>query len=291
MEQVSDLITQKLKTTAEAEDHGLLWSKRKAITTFLPHAVWQERSGRPEALDTILHVARASRKLWFRWHRVDKFASTLLSEATPRAAALASPHIPWDRLTDGGDLIQQWAAVAPVAPDTEEVAQSVVDVLLQIASVDELVPYIPTDLWSRLAKCPPLPPICQGRHLGTRAHVIDAVWALKDISVFKSYLLVVWSEWDHLYPDGLDKMHTFIRKGFGGIGMEHYRAELIGRLDHVLGELDRAVESPKPHNLDLHRFDPLKGIDQYGSLRETLLQMNAKAISCTPRLTITLTVY
>ena len=291
MVEVSGLITQKLKTTVEVEDHGLLWSKRKAITTLLPHAVWQERGGQSEVLDTILHAARASRMPKFRWNRVDKFVGTLLFKASPRAIALASPHIPWDRLTDGGDLVRQWAAMASVAPDTEEVAQSVVDVLLQIASVDELVPYIPGDLWSRLAKCPPLPPICQGRCFGTRPHVVDAVWTLKDIDVFKSYLLVVWSEWDHLYPDGFDKMHIFIQEGFGGTGMETHRTALIQRLDHVLEQLGGAVESFKQRNLNLRQSDPEEGIGQYRRLKETLLEMNAKAISCTPRLTITLSVY
>ena len=286
MEQVSSLITQKLKMMAKAEDHRFLQSKCKAITTLLPHAVRQERGGRPEVLDAILCAARVSRLLWFAWCRVSESVSMMLSKASPRAVALASPYIRWDELRDRGDLVQQWAATASVAPHTAEIVQSVVDALLQIASEDKLVPYIPNDLWSWLNKCPSLPPVSLGRSnvAGRSSHVVDAVRALNDIEVLKAYLLVVWSEWDYLYTDGLERMCVSFREDFGGIGMGHHRADLIQRLDHVLGELDRGSEY-----LEKHGPSPSEGFLQtrkirYQVLREKLQEVNTKAISRTPSL-------
>ena len=43
--------------------------------------------------DTILRAARAPKGYGFLWHRNDQLASTLLSEASPRAIVLASPFL------------------------------------------------------------------------------------------------------------------------------------------------------------------------------------------------------
>ena len=158
-------------------------------------------------LDVFLHTARASRKGKFAWKRISEIAITPLSDsASPRAIILASPHIHWDRLADGGDLVKRWATAASAVPYTEEVGQNVVDVLLQIASAAQLVPFIPVDVWSWLAKSP-LPPICMGRSVRTSSRVVKAIRALKDVEVFKSYLLIVWSEWGDLRnTDGFQKV-------------------------------------------------------------------------------------
>ena len=131
----------------EAEDYRLLQSKRKAITALLPYAVWQERDGQPEMLDTILRAVRASRMTEFMWRHIDQFVSTLFSEASPCAIVLVSPHIRWSWLRGRGDLVQWWVATTSMVPHAEEVAQSVVDTLLQVSFWDELVRYIPVDLW------------------------------------------------------------------------------------------------------------------------------------------------
>ena len=232
---------------AETGDHRPLQSKRKAIVTFLPYAVWQEREGRHEILDTFLRVARASKERQLTWNRSRKFPTALLSEASPRAIVLVSPHIRWDRYHGKTELVQRWATAASVVPYTEEVGQSVVDVLLQIASVDRrLVLGLPASIWSWLTKRPPLPPICMGYHVGTQRHVVEAVRKLKNVEVLKSYFLLVWSEWNNLRDDrGFDEMRVSIREDFGGIGMAHHRAELIQRLDHVLGQLDQELEHPE----------------------------------------------
>ena len=286
MEQVSNLIAQKLETMAEAGDRRLLQSKRKAITTLLPHAVWQEREGRPETLDAILHAFRATRVLRFTWNCVDTFFSMLFSKASPRAAALASPHIHWDLLIGRGDLIERWVATVSTAPHIDEVVQSVIDALLQIASAGNLATYIPVDLWSWLTECPPLPIICWGRSVGTCAYVVDAVRALEDVEVFKSYLLLVWSEWGFPWSDGIDRMRTYIQDDFGGIGMGHHRADLIQRLDHVLGQLDLGLWRLGQHDPELGEVDLEVRTNQYRELRELLLEVNIKAISRKPRSSI-----
>ena len=208
------------------------------------------------------------------WHHVDQFVGTLLSKASSRAIALVSPHISWSRLADRGDLIQRWAATASAAPHTEEVARGVVDTLLQIASEDELAPYIPANLWSWLVKWPSLPPICLGRSVGTRVCVIKAIQALGDVEVLKSYLLLVWSEWDALQNNSsFDEMCVSIREDFSGIEMSHHRAELIQRLDHVLGELDRGLEHLSQHNPQLGIFGLWKMKGRYGKLKDELAKL------------------
>ena len=287
---------------AEAEDYRSLLSKRKAVTALLSYAVWQERDRKPEMLDMILRVARASRKLGFMWDYVDLFAATLFSEASSRAIILVSPRIHWDLVAeaDRGDLVQGWAARASVVLHTEEVvqdgvstllqipseevAQDVVITLLRIASEDPLVRYIPVNVWSWLTKRPSLPPACTGSCFGTRVHTVKAVRGLKDIEILKSYLLLVWSEWNHLYLDGYGEMCTLIGEDFCGIGMEHHRADLIHRLDHVLGQMDHGLEYLKQRCPELD--EDYLGIrkNQYRKLRETLLEIDSR----TPRLTIML---
>jgi len=222
--------------------------------------------------DTSLRAARASRNWQLTWNRIKQAAIPLISEATPRAIVLISPHIPWDRLMDRGDLVERWATAASALQYTEVVGQSVADMLPQIASVDELVPSIPVDVWSWLTKRPPLPPICLGRYVGTHSHIIKVVRALKDTEVLTSYFLLIWSEWNELRDHGsFNKMRAAIRKDLDGVGMGHHRAELVKRLDHVLGELDRGLEHLKRHSPDLGKYDLWKMKRRYRKLRERLL--------------------
>ena len=260
---------------AEAEDYDLLRSKRKAITTLFPWAVWRERDGQPEMFNMILRATGASRTSTFMWHHVDQFTSTLLSEASPRAIVLASPHILWYQLRDRDDLIRCWVSAASAVPYSEEIAQGVVDMLLQIASGCG-VWYIPVNLWLWLTKRPSLPPICSGRDCGTPGSIVEAVRALNDIEVLKSYLLLVWSEWDTLYTDGFNKMCTLIREDFGGFEMGHHRTDLIQRLDHILGQLDRGLEYFQQHKPWFDEYDLQKRSNRYRKLRETLVEINSR---------------
>ena len=207
MEQISKLITQKVNTMAEAEDRGPLQSKRKAITAILPYAVWRERGGQPEILDTVLRAARASRMSWFMWFYIHQSARALLFGASPRAIVLTSPHVTWSWFTRV-DLVQQWAAAASAIPRTEQVAQDVVGTLLQIASNDELLHHITVDVWSWLTERPSLPPVYRGRYVGTCISAIKLVRSLNDVEVLKSYLLLVWSEWNGILPNSFGNMSS-----------------------------------------------------------------------------------
>jgi len=96
------LIARGVKKMARAEDPRNPCSKNKALVTLLPYAVLQERDGRPEMLDMLLHTARASGTLMFAWYHAKPTIVALLSKATPRAIVLASPSIVWCSLNDGG---------------------------------------------------------------------------------------------------------------------------------------------------------------------------------------------
>ena len=232
-------------------------------------------------LDAFLSAARTSRMGIFAWHHVTQFTGTLLSEASHRAIVLTSPHIPWDLLAGDEDSVQRWAAATSTIQYTEEVARSVVDTLLQIASEIELLPHIPIGVWSWLLKRPSLPPICLGRYAGTRGYVVRAVRALGNIEILKSYLLLVWSEWDGFQYGGLDEICASIHENFGGIGMGFHRVDLVRRLDHILGELGRGSEYLKQHNPNPTGHDLEEMKHQYGILREVLLEVERRTSSLT----------
>ena len=266
------VLTQKLKIMADGEYCCSPQSKHKAMTALLPYAVWQEQNGQPEMLDMFLHIARASKERQFTWYHIGNIAIRLLSEASPHAVILTSPYLCWDLLKGRGDLVQLWAKAASAIPYTDEVGQSVVDVLLQIAAVDELVPHIPVDIWSWLTKQPTLPPVCLGRYVGTHACVVEAVWALKDVEILKSYFILVWSEWVECQEThGIRKMVASIEEGLSGPGMAHHRAELIQRLDHILGQLDQGLEHIRQQNPQVGEPNLWKMKAQYKYLRKIVL--------------------
>jgi len=227
-------------------------------------------------LTIFLRAARASHYTGFIWHHVQPFVSTLFNKADPRTILLASPHVPWDSWTGRGNLIKPWTAAVLKVPYTEEVGQSVVDTLLQIASEDELLPQIGVDVWSWLNKKPSLPPACLGRVFGSYSHVVKAVRGLKDVEIFKSYLLLVWSEWDSLWPHGFNEMCASIRDDFGKIRMGNHRADLIERLDRVLERLDLGFGYLKQQNPYLEEHDLTAMQVQYTALRAILLEVDAE---------------
>jgi len=255
---------------AEAKNLDELYLKRKAITTLLPYATWQEQNGQPEMLGVLLYAARASKMLKFMWHQAKQFASVVLSNATPQAIILISPYIPWDLLPDRGDLVQQWAAATSKVPYTEEVAQDVVNTLLQIASIGDLLPHITIGIWSWLIEQPALPPVCSGRYFGTQQHVVEAVRKLEDIEILKSYLFLTWSEWDTL--DDFHEICVLVDEDFGGVEMGHHRADLIQQLDHILNQLDLGFEYLAQHNpyITEEAFHSMKY--QYQRLKEAMLE-------------------
>jgi len=287
--QISSLIIKKLTTLANAHDRDTLRRKRKAITALFPFAALQERDQQYVVLDTFLHAAEASRSEVFLWHCVRPFLDTLFNVTShvslKRAGILASPYLPWVGWYLGKETIQAWAVAASTIPEENEVVPSIVDVLLQIASRGFLQPYYHGDVWSWLKLRPSLPPICKGRRVGSDHSIVRMVRGLKNIEVLKSYLLLIWSEWDPLSPAGFGEICDSIHEDFGGIEMHFHRADLVERLDHVLYQLDRGLEYLRQERPELDEEDLQGRKHQYGELREILLEENRKALevlTCTP---------
>ena len=138
MDEVSALISQQLEIMIEAADTHSFHSRHKAITVLFPYAVWQERNGHHDVLDTFLRAARASGEEGFMWHRIEPFVTKLLNRETPvflkRANILTPPHLLRQKLTNVEHPIQPSPAPAAV-PLTDDV-NNVADTSPRIASDD-----------------------------------------------------------------------------------------------------------------------------------------------------------
>ena len=196
---------------------------------------------------------------------------------------LVSPHIEWWNSGFNSNTVAWWAAAALAVPYTEEVGQSVVDTLLQIASVDGLRPYIPVDVWALLKRRPSLPPVCRGRFAGTEGSIVHRVRELGDVDILESYLLLVWSEWHHVDLEGVTEMGTSIREDLSGLGMGHHREVLIKRLDHVLGQLGRGFQYLSQHNPILREHHILVAKQKYKDLQRILLDVDRGALDILTR--------
>ena len=236
----------------EAADPNLILRRRKAISALFPYAVYLARDGQQEIADTFLRVARASNSNYreFTWRQVGPYIVPLIGKPTTPSLdsiiILASHHVPWHSKLVDKDTVARWAAATSAIPYTEEVGQSVVDALLQIASVFSLRPHIPIGIWAWLKRRPSPYLEGWGRWIGIREDIVCHVRALGGIEILKSYFLFVWSEWNPIEYSwrrgSLQKMLASIQEDFGGIGMGHHRKELINRLDHILGQLDLGLE-------------------------------------------------
>ena len=269
---------------ARIADPDQIWSKRKVIIALFPYVVWQDRLGDGDygMVDAFSGIIRAPEMVALLTEQI----TTLFEEASPdppnRGVTLMSPHVDWGQVSNR-NTVTWWAAAALAVPYTEEVGESVVDTLLQIASEDLLRPYIPTDIWAWLKKRPSLPPICNGRSMGTQGSVVSRVRELGDVEILESYLLIVWSEWDYVYEDGLVEMRSSIREEFGGIGMGRHREVLVKRLDRVLGQLDRGLGYLKQQNPLLDEDHIPTAREQYGELRKVLLEVDKEALEILTR--------
>jgi len=271
--------------------------KHKAITTLFPYAVWRERDDQLELLGTLLHLygamvwrgqheflgllpphVAASNRRAFMWRRIEPIVATLLGEESPgslkQAIILASPYLPWKDFASNIQLIQLWAVAASKVPYTNDIGQSVVNTLFRIANDPSPYLRIPVGMWSWLNEHPSLPPICLGRFYGFTRDVVRAVRALGDIEVLKSYLSLIWSEWDEPRWFDLGGVCASLREDFCGIGMGHHRQDLLRHLDDALERLDQDLESLHP-KLDSHVLQRSK--KRYGKLREALREVDRKA--------------
>ena len=251
--------------------------KGMAITALFSHVAWQEQSGqRQEALDMILRAARASRTEGFIRYPYQSPIGRLLNRGSPLSAKTATILVsPYIQLADF--LISQWAAAALAVPYTDEIGQSVVTVLLQIAPLGHLQPDVPVGIWSWLKKRPLLPPGCTAAHGRGAQDTVRAIRRLGDIEILTSYLYLVWSECYAIPPEGFEEMCTSIREDFGGTWAGYNREDLIRRLDYVLGQLDLGLEYLRQHEPSLNEDEIQQMKRQYGQLEEVLLEVDREA--------------
>ena len=213
------------------------------------------------------------------WHYIQPCIKAFIRKSgTPssnRAIILMSPCLNWDDKWADGTTVTWWAAAALALPYTEEVGQSVVDVMLQIASYESLRPHIPIDIWVWLKKRPSLPPWSLGRFRAIRRDVIDHIRGLGDIEILKSFLLVVWSEYGFLSDGHLERMEVSIREDFGGTEMRDHRKDLIERVHHILGELDQGLKYLKLQWPNYEGCLVELAMESYKRLERVLLEVDA----------------
>ena len=282
---------------AQATDVYLIYPRLKAINALLPYAVSLAWNGQQEMAYTLSRIAKGSSSTHgdFTWERIVMYIIPLFGKpATPldSVITLASHRLPWrSNLVDEG-TVTRWATTALATPDTEEVGRSVVDALLQIASVDSLRPYIPFGIWAWLKKQPFLRYGFFVGSDGSREGVVRRVRELGDIEILKSYFLLVWSEWNLIGEEsgGFAEMLTSIHEDFGGIGMGRHREDLIKQLDDTLTWLNRclgtsALIDPTSPNAEI-RF----AMERYGELKRALAELDRDAAKiltrASPRLII-----
>ena len=277
-----------LETMIEATDPHAIARKRKAISTIIIFAISLERDGQQEMLDVAVRALRwAPRWEKVLWRKASQHTDKLFEESSPpsmnRVIALISPYQYWSSFGEGEKQADRWATAVLAVPYTEEVGRSVVDTTLQIASEDSLRPRIPIGVWALFKEQPSLPPTCPGRSSGTKPDVIRCVRGLGDFEILKSYFLLVWSEWEHPQADRVNAMEISIREDFGGTGMGQHREDLVQRLDHVLGELDRGLEYFKLRTTAFDSEDDIRGAKEgYAKLKNVLLEVERDAALKTP---------
>jgi len=271
LDELSYLITQKLEATVETINPLVPVPVCKPTSALLSFAA---RHGEYVTLDTLLHVLRTSEG--FVWNHV---LPALFNETSPLTIVLVSPYANWHtpRLADRGSLLARWATVVSEVPYTEEIGRSAVDVLLNASMWWFLRPHIPIGIWGWLEKRPSLPPECRGRMMGGEEEIVCHVRALRDIKILKSYLLLIWSEWDSPWPTAFPVTRAIIREDFGGAEMGHHRKDLIEHLDRVLAELDRGFEYLRQQKPRL-QYDLFQEANkEYRRIREVLLEVDRGA--------------
>ena len=275
-------IAEELENMAQVGDLDQIWSKRKAIVALFPYIVWQDQGGNRRVVDAFLGIAKTPKIGTLLAGPITRLFEEASPDSTNRLVMLLSPYACWGSILDG-NTATWWAAAVTAVPYTEEVGQSVVDTLLQIVS-EELCMYIPIDTWAWLTKRPYLPPICEGRLVGTMSRVVRRVRELGDVEILESYLLLVWSEYDTIYLSGITEMCASIREDLGGIGMGRHREVLIDRLDHILGQLDMGLEYLEQQNPDLEEYHVPEAKAQYKKLKRVLLEVDRETLEVLTRM-------
>ena len=267
---------------------GPEWPRFKAINAIFPYAVWKEQDGDCRMINAFLGAAMASNSERFIWRAIRPFVTALFDEVSPdslnRIIALVSPWVPWDTWNLGEKAVIRWAAAVSAVEYTEEVGQSVIATLLQIACIDSLRPHIPIGIWAWLKKRPSLPPNYSERSPEMTTDALRGVRALGDVEILKSYLCLVWTEWDCPWLRDFSEMSISIREDLGGIGMGCHREDLIKRLDHILERLDHGLAHPELRmRVTLGGGDIQQSRERFGELREVVLDVDREAMEILTR--------
>ena len=284
------MITQKL----DAMDYQVPdWQQAEAVQVLFWYAVHQERCGDTIFFDAILRLAgKQSNQNPLRELLWPLGVPKMFTQASPRAIIHVTPHLrlATEPISATQDLISEWVAAVSVAPRTEEVARSVVITLLQIAAHDDLWLSIPADVWLWFNERPSLPPPDSlDRRWKSNRRIVRTIRGLNDASVLTSYLIMIWTDLDIVYDDDYPEMRASVREDFKGIDKGCYRAELIQRLDYVLGELDwRSGRFDIDNNLWCYKvggrhLPNMK--DEYEELRMILQEADQEAtgiLNCMP---------
>ena len=246
----------------EATNPPLIISKRKAINSLIPYAIFLEQNGQQVMVDAIFRAARASNSAKFMWHHIMRYTSRLFETRSPsslnRVILLVSPHAPWRDTLNNAIAVSRWARAASTIAYTEEVCQSIIEALFQISYIDILRPHIPIEMWGWVKRHPSLASTYKGKLKEVNPRTIAYVHRLGDIEILKSYLLLTWTQDGALHSNTLHELESLIRKEFSGIEMEHHRKDLIEQLDRVLGRFDR------------------RAVVQYRGLKDLLLELDVQ---------------
>ena len=256
----------------------MLWSKIKAISALFPYAARLAQGKQREMIEAILRISSNLSSRGFMWCHIGAYITSWFDESSSpslnNAITIAGPCILWNHNGYTQGAVARWAAAVSATPYSEAVAQSVVGALLKMTYDRSLLPLIPVEIWAWLKRQPFLPPTYRGRELAALPEVIHHVRGLGDIDLLKSYFLLVWSEWEHLDPNGPTKMETVIREEFCGIGMRRHRKDLMERLDQVLSQLDRGLEYLKQLNPKTSEYRVTLAREQYRQLKEALVEVD-----------------
>ena len=83
-----------------------------------------------------------------------------------------------------------------------------------------------------------------------------------------------WSEWVYFYNHHLERTEVSIREDFGGIEMRDHRKDLIERVHHILGELDKGFAYLKPWWPGYPEYWMWRAKESYKKLEEVLQEVD-----------------
>ena len=244
VEVVLNLITRRLEMMVGADQDTVTSENSGAVCALTPYAIFLEKHGQQDLANAIMQVFRSSSD-YYLMSSAQPHITTLLGKPNSPfrnwLIALVARQVSWEDEELGEDLVVAWAAAVSTVPDTEEVIQSVVSLLMWITNIDSLRPHIPIEIWVWMKKWQHLPVANWPRYSVTTLDTVRHARGLGDFEIIGSYFLAVWVS----YPssaDVLNEVEMSIRGDFGGIWMWHPREFLLSRLDGILKEMVAETE-------------------------------------------------